>query len=110
MQKQNKTFLILQCGTLKSTVVPATSLVAQSVKNLPAIHGRPEFDLWVEKIPWKRAWLPTPVFLLRESNRQRNLSGYGPWGGKESDTTEQASIPTIPLLLLCLLLATLGLI
>ena len=66
MQKQNKTFLILQCGTLKSTVVPATSLVAQSVKNLPAIHGRPEFDLWVEKIPWKRAWLPTPVFLLRE--------------------------------------------
>ena len=109
MQK-NKAFLTLQCGTLKSTVVPATSLVAQSVKNPPAMHGRPGFDLWVEKIPWKRAWLPTPVFLLRESNRQRNLSGYGPWGRKESDTIEQASITTIPLLLLCLLLAILGLI
>ena len=71
---------------------------------------RLRFNLWVEKIPWKRAWLPTPVFLLRESNRQRNLSGYGPWGSKESDTIEQASITTIPLLLLCLLLAILGLI
>ena len=88
MQKQNKTFLILQCGTLKSTVVPATSLVAQSVKNLPAIHGRPEFDLWVEKIPWKRAWLPTPVFLPGEFHEQRSLVGYSPWSCKELDTTE----------------------
>ena len=42
------------------------SLVAQMVKNPPAIR-RPGFDPWVEKIPWRRARQPTPVFLPRES-------------------------------------------
>ena len=39
------------------------------VKNLPAMQGpqRHEFDSWVRKIPWKRAWQPTPVFLPGES-------------------------------------------
>ena len=41
-------------------------LPAQLVKNLPAI-GRPGFDPWVGKIPWKRAWQPTPVFWPGES-------------------------------------------
>ena len=49
---------------------------------------RREFDPWVRKIPWRRAWQPTPVFLPGESPGQRNLVGYGPWGHKESDTTE----------------------
>ena len=35
--------------------------------------------------PWKREWLPTPVFLPGKSHEQRSLVGYGPWGGKESD-------------------------
>ena len=38
------------------------SLVAQMVKNLPAMQ-----ETWVGKIPWRRAWQPTPVFLPRES-------------------------------------------
>ena len=38
------------------------SLVAQLVKNLPAIWRR-GFDPWVGKIPWRRERLPTPVFL-----------------------------------------------
>jgi len=46
------------------------------------------FDPWVGKIPWRRAWQPTPMFLPGESQGQRSLSGYGPWGHKESDTTE----------------------
>ena len=29
--------------------------------------GEPGFDLWAGKIPWKRAWQPTPVFLPGES-------------------------------------------
>ena len=33
-------------------------------------------------------WQPTPVFLPGESHGQRSLSGYSPWGGKESDMTE----------------------
>ena len=46
------------------------------------------FDPWVGKIPWRRVWQPTPVFLPGESHGQ-SLEGYSPWGRKESDTTEQ---------------------
>ena len=53
------------------------------------------FDPWVEKIPWRRAGLPTPVFFPGECYRQRNPAGYSPWGHKESDTTEQLS-PHVP--------------
>jgi len=60
------------------------------VKNLPAM-GRPEFDPWVGKIPWRRAWQPTPVSLPGEFHGQKNLASYSPWGHKESDTTEQLS-------------------
>ena len=63
------------------------SLVAQLVKNLPAIR-RPGFDPWVGKIPWRRDRLPTPVFLPGESHGQRSLVGYSLWVHKESDTTE----------------------
>ena len=49
---------------------------------------RLRFNLWVGKIPWRRKWLPTPVFLPGESYGQRSLAGYSPWGCKESDTTE----------------------
>ena len=64
------------------------SLVAQTVKCPPQCQ-RPGFDLWVGKIPWRRKWQPTPVLLLGKSHGQRSLVGYGPWGHKESDTTEQ---------------------
>ena len=37
---------------------------------------------WVGKIPWRREWQPTPVFLPGKSHGQRNLAGYSPWGGK----------------------------
>ena len=40
---------------------------------------RHQFDPWVGKIPWKRAWQPTPVFLLGEFHGQRSLAGYSPW-------------------------------
>ena len=43
---------------------------------------------WIRKIPWRRAWLPSPVFLPGESHGQRSLAGYSPRGRKESDTTE----------------------
>ena len=43
------------------------SLVAQKVKNLPAMR-QTWFDPWVGKIPWRRARQPVPVFLLRESH------------------------------------------
>ena len=43
---------------------------------------------WSGKIPWRRKWQLTPVFLPGESHGQRSLAGYSPWDYKESDTTE----------------------
>ena len=51
-------------------------------------HKRLRFNPWVRKIPWRRAWQSTPVFLPGESHGQRSLVGYSPWGHKESDTTK----------------------
>ena len=48
---------------------------------------RPWFDSWVGKIPWRRAWHPTAVFLSGESHGQRSLVDYSLWGRKESDMT-----------------------
>ena len=64
------------------------------VKNPPASAGncrRHGFDPWVGKIPWKRAWQLTLVFLPGESHGWRRLAGYGPQGCKESDMTEVTS-------------------
>ena len=57
------------------------------VKNLPQCR-RPELDPWVGKIPWRRAWQHTPVFLPGEFHGHRSLMSYSPWGRKELDTTE----------------------
>ena len=45
---------------------------------------RCEFDPWVRKIHWRRAWQPTPVLLPGESRGQGSLVGYSPWSHKES--------------------------
>ena len=63
------------------------SLVAQRQES--ACHcKRLGFDLCVRKIPWRRKWLPTPVFWPRESHGQRSLQGYSLWGCKELDNLQ----------------------
>ena len=47
------------------------------------------FNPWVGKIPWRRKWQPTPVFLPGKSHGQRRLAGYGLWGSQKSGMTEQ---------------------
>ena len=54
---------------------------------------RPGFDPWVGKIPWRRKWQPTPVFLPGKSHGQKSLAHYSPWGRKESDMTEWLHLP-----------------
>ena len=39
-------------------------------------HKKCRFHPWARKIPWRRAWQPTPVFLPGESHGQRSLVGY----------------------------------
>ena len=48
---------------------------------------RPRFNPWVGKVPWRRKWQPTQVFLSGKSHGQRSLVGYSPWSSKESDIT-----------------------
>ena len=58
--------------------VNGASQVALVVKNPPANPGNIRDNPWVWKIPWRRKWQPTPVFLPRESHGQRSLAGYSP--------------------------------
>ena len=60
------------------------------VKNLCASvrDKRHRFNPWVMKIPWKKAWLPTPVFLLGEPSYIEKPAGYGPLGSKNLDISE----------------------
>ena len=65
--------------------------MALVVKNPPAnardIRDISGFDPWVGKIPWRREWQPTLVFLPGESHGQRSLVGYSPLVLKELDMT-----------------------
>ena len=54
-------------------------------------HRRYRFNPWVRKIPWRREWQSTPIFLPGKFHGQRSMAGFRPWGQKESDTTEQLS-------------------
>ena len=67
------------------------SPIAQQVKN-PQRRG--EFDPRVGKVPWRKKWQPTPVFLPEKSHGCRSLVGYSSWGRKESDTAERLSTST----------------
>ena len=64
-----------------------SSLVAWSVKNLPAMQET-RFDPWVGKIPWRRKWQPTLVFLSGKSHGQRCLVSHSLWVREELDTTK----------------------
>ena len=57
------------------------SPVMSVVKNPPANAGDTgSIPGWIEKIPWRRAWEHTPVFLPGESHGQRSLADCSPWG------------------------------
>ena len=53
---------------------------------------RLRFDPWVRKIPWRRVWQPTPVFLPGEFHGKRSLMAYGLWDHKESGMTDQLTL------------------
>ena len=59
----------------------SASQVAFVVKNPPANAGDMRdraFDPFIGKIPWRRKWQPTPVFLPGKAHGQRSLAGYSP--------------------------------
>ena len=86
---------ILRSSSLKPLLIPKQAftlllwVVAQLVKNLPVMQ-KTGFNPCVEKIPWRRDWLPTPVFWPGEFHGL-----YSPWGCKVLDTTEQLSLSEV---------------
>ena len=84
--------------------VSVKSLLSLSSEPLPSNHSnglpwwlrseestcqyrRRRFNPWVGKIPWRREWQPTPVFLPGKSHGPGKLASWSPWGCKESDMT-----------------------
>ena len=73
----------------RTPVIKGASLVAQLVKNPPAMLET-WVRSWVGKIPWRRERLPTPVFWPAEFHGLYSL-----WGRKASDTTDRLSLPAL---------------
>ena len=72
---------VREVGDLRASMVAQTIRICLSCRRL-------RFDPWVQKIPWRREWQLTPVFLPGEFHGQKSLAGYSPWSRKESNTTE----------------------
>ena len=100
-QKQNKpawcyhvwgpfwaTSLLPQGPTSNSYPLMGTTLWPSGKKSSWQ-YRRCWFEPWVGKIPWRRKWQPTPIFLPGKSQGQRSLVAYSPWSHK--DTIEHTS-------------------
>ena len=78
-------------NTIGVTYSKWASLVAQKVKNLPAVQ-----ETWVRSLVWEdpleKGMATHSSILAWKSHGQRNLEGYSPWGGKETDVSERLSL------------------
>ena len=82
-------FLSFSLTSLTERTQLETSLVVQWVELFIFTAKGPRLNPRVRKIPWRRKWQRTPVFLPGKFHGWRNLVGYSPWGRKDSDTTER---------------------
>ena len=79
----------------------AVTMIVNKIKHLKIYQGLPwwsngkesalqyrgcRFNPWVGKVPWRRKWQPTPVFLPGESHGLRSLVGYSPQGRRVGHT------------------------
>jgi len=89
----------LNYGEIKNVVRKGASSVCPFVnsKGFPGGSDSKESacnvgDPWIGKIPWRREWQPTTVFLPGAFHGQMTLAGYSPHGCKEADMTEQLTL------------------
>ena len=88
-------FFSLSSGTLDDFQKEGSFPGGSVVKNPPTNAedtGDSGSKTWVGKIPQRRIWQPTSVFVAGKFHGQRSLAAYSPWGSKESDTVERLSI------------------
>ena len=71
---------LFSCGliTIFSVVFGVIFLLLMCIYRIYLQCRRPWLKPWVRKIPWRRKWQSTPLFLLGESHGQRSLAGYSP--------------------------------
>ena len=69
--KKNCVWVCKLKGFLNDSVVKESACQCRRYK-------RCRFYLWVRKIPWRREWHPTQIFLPEESHGHRSLVGYNP--------------------------------
>ena len=81
-------YLTINSPKIRYMCIHIYLLVAQQVKTPPGIQENSRFDSWVRKMPCRRKWQHTPVFLLREFHGQKSAVGYSPQNHKELDTTK----------------------
>ena len=72
--------------------VGASPVAQQAIRQECRRHRRLQFDPWVRKIPWRRKWQPTPVFLPGKSHGEKHLAGYSPWGHKRVGYNQQQQL------------------
>ena len=71
------------------------SQVVQMLKYPPVRAGdTSRFSLWVEKIPWRRKWQLTSIFLPGKFHGQRSLAGYSPWSRKSQTWLSKHPVDT----------------
>ena len=58
---------------------PGDAAVKNLLANAEDFCKRLGFDPWFGKIPWKRKWQPTLVFLSGKFHGQRSLVSPSPW-------------------------------
>ena len=85
--KSSSSYWLVQAKTQEAVLDASLSLS----HTLCQFHQQILPSLGLGRFPWRREWLPTPVFLLGEFHGQRSLAGYTPWGRKELDNIEQIS-------------------
>ena len=92
MPKNAQTLAQLHLSCTSST---GGSEVKASASNSGNPSSVPGLDPWVGKIPWRRKWQCTPVFLPGESHGQTSLVGYSPWSRRvRHDWSDSAAAAT----------------
>ena len=84
------------CPLCARYYVPVISLVAQMIKNRPAMKETWVWSLGLED-PLEEEQKPTPVFFSGEFHGQRSLTGYSPWGHKSWTWPNDEHVPSIVL-------------
>ena len=92
----------MYCNSKKLETIQMSIIETWIFKTVVCLQCRIlSFHPWVGKIPWRREWLSTPVFLLRQFPGQRSLVHYSPQGGKEPDTNEQLALSCFMVDVIC---------